>query len=262
MPWPAAGFFTGYATQGQLRQALDDLLDRSRSQIGADGVVNATLNASGGVTGTSRGSLRLYGFGAAADTLVSIDTANYADGQVIELRIGDTAQPIEVEHAAAPTAGRIQLAGGINWGLRGLSQRLAIERTGTYWTETERRGSEPDRLVGTGGGNPAFLSDWSAGSGSLAFWKDETGAVRLEGIASKATAVSAASPIFAMPVGYRPSGAKTIVRPTWALNGSTQELHRIVVSPGTGFVQWTPATIATLAAGTVVSFALSYRGEG
>ncbi|RIL07485.1 MAG: hypothetical protein DCC71_02895 [Proteobacteria bacterium] len=242
MPWPAAGFFTGFATQGQLRQALDDLLERARAQVGADGVANATL-ASDAVTGTSAGSLRLYGQGATADDLASLATANYAEGQIVELRIGDVGQPITVKHAGSPGAGQFVTRNGLDYVLGALEQRIAFERTGAYWTETERRGKEASGLVSSYG------SGWTALPGARAEL-DETGEVVLTGAHVHTALAAATSTILTLRAGCRPSatrhftvtaqvdGVVEVLDVQVATNGAVQVVRAAGAPPSVAVTVW------------------------
>lgn len=197
MPWPAPGFFTGFATQGQLRQALDDLLARSRAQIGADGVENATI--AGGAIAPSKGSVRLYGEGATADTLVSLDVAAYDEGQLVELRIGDVNQPVTVQHAASPAAGQFALRAGLSLELNALQQRLVIQRSGTSWVEWARDGLEQDDVVGV---DTPFAFGWVSEPGNMTYYKDSDGIVHVSGFAMVQLPNQT---MFTLKAGYRPA---------------------------------------------------------
>lgn len=216
MPWPAPGFFTGFATQGQLRQALDDLLARSRAQIGADGVENATI-ASGAIA-PSKGSVRLYGEGAAADTLVSLDVAAYDEGQLVELRIGDVNQPVTIQHASSPASGQFSLLGGIDYQATALGQRIVVQRTGSYWLEWSREG-RPAALAFS------FGSGWSA-VGSASYRKDETGEVQLAGLVTHA-GPSDSSVVATLAAGFRPLSSSKWPLP--ALIGSTRVVAQVQI---------------------------------
>lgn len=249
MAWPASGFFTGFATQGQLRQALDDQLERARAQVGADGVANATI-ASGAITGTSKGSLRVYGQGAAADDLVSLDTALYSEGQIVELRIGDVNQPITVKHNAAPGAGQFSLVAGIDYVGNALEQRIALERTGTYWTETERRGREKTHQFGAAG-EPTFTAAFANGTAPLTFWKDPDGVVNLEGEVSVVSDRTVGGHFISathLPAGWRPASGM-VVPVDSSLTASIPVLRFLVETNGRLSVD---VRVNTLTAGAVV----------
>lgn len=68
---------------------------------------------------------------------------------------------------------------------------------------------EDVHVVGSGGGNPAFVNSWAAaGSEIVYFWKDTLGVVHLAG---PMTGGSTGTTAFTLPAGYRPVGTETFV---------------------------------------------------
>jgi len=234
MAWPAAGFFTGFATQGQLRQALDDLLRQSRSQIGADGIANVTLNSSGAATGQSNGTLKIYGYASSADDMQSLEPSAYSDGQTVELRLGDVNQPITIKHQTSPGTGQFSVSGGVDLALNAVEQSVEFRRSGSAWYERVRSGREKVHLVG-GSGEPAFAGSWTNGSPSVGFWRDGSGVVQIVGGAFISSLSATVSTIFTLPVGYRPAG--TMIFPVFATVGTTDEIDCISVQ-ASGIVAW------------------------
>ncbi|CAB4185271.1 hypothetical protein UFOVP1492_91 [uncultured Caudovirales phage] len=87
--------------------------------------------------------------------------------------------------------------------------------------------------VGTGGGEPAFQSDFSNALGLTArvrFMKDNFGFVRLTGRVSKASGYTFGNLIFTLPIGYRPDHQIGLIAGAWE---------------GTGFMSSTAITIFT-----------------
>lgn len=259
MPFPAPGFFTANPTGGEGLQALDDLVARARQQIGADGVEDRTI-ASGGIVPTA-GSVRLFGEAASADTLTTVDLVNFADGQLLELRIGDANQPVTVQHAASPAAGEIELVGGLDLVLNDLSQRLVLQVDGTKLVEWARFGRELGTTVDAGD----YEGAWGPGTPGAHFWKDTGGTVQLFNFAAHPSVSGSSSNIFTLPPGYRPASSVVGRFPVHVrLGGVTDtEINFVRVNGALGFVGWErPVSIVTPIAIVIDMSAVRFRAEG
>lgn len=219
--------------QGDLRQRLTDHLLATKQLVGAAGEEALTI-ASGAITPT-RGTVKVDTESAAAtDNLDLIAATNIPDGSSLLLRAVDAGRVVTVRHNQAGTGG-INLSGGLSLALNQVDQWLWLQRrgsSGAYWFEVARFGREIEHEVGAAG-EPAYQNSWT---GSLRFWKDENGTVRLRGNATKTGSVSASSVLFTLPAGYRPSA--TGIYPVWGTGNGTVGLMMFLSVNSSGEVFW------------------------
>lgn len=217
-------------------------------------ISSGSITPADGVTG----SIIMDTEGAAStDILDVIGQTNIPDGHAVCLQIADNGRVITINHLAGGT-GQIDLTDGLDFEMNRIGQRLILQREGTKWVEVGRFGREKEHQVG-GSGEPAYLNSWTAAP-NVYFWKDALGVVHLRGVCQKTSVAVAASEIFNLPAGYRPSANMTL--PLYAsVAGASDFTCFLVIKASTGAVEWNrSAAPLTVTVGAYLN-SISFRAE-
>ena len=144
---PAAGYLEdGVRTQGEMKQALEDMRDFIAGQAGGAAEGAHTI-ASGAITPTTGLFSADTEAAAAADNLDNIVTTNLPDGFVILLRGAAAVRVVTVRHNQGG-AGQIATADAASIVLDARSKWIMLKRTGADWEEIARFGfSDPTSIL-------------------------------------------------------------------------------------------------------------------
>lgn len=134
---PASGYISNaLRTEGEIKQALEDLLECVREGPGGAAETELTISA-GSVTPTLAVHSIDTESDAATDDLANIDQTDHPDGRLLLIHAVDPARVVTVKHAAGG-AGQVLLHGAADFVLDSPKKWLLLKRTGTTWEEVTR----------------------------------------------------------------------------------------------------------------------------
>lgn len=145
---PAAGYISNAArTQGELKQALEDVIASLRQVPGASQTeLNYTI-ASGSVTPAGAGGIITIDTesSAATDDLTNIVTTNYPDGSCLIVRNFNSSRFVVIKNAAGGS-GQINLDRSADYTLDDTKKWILLQRRSSDWYEVLRG---PTRMTTT-----------------------------------------------------------------------------------------------------------------
>jgi len=137
---PVVGYISNAArTEGEVKQALEDLVAGTRQVPGAGQVELAATIAGGSITPAGGGGILVIDTEAAAttDDLANLITTNYPDGSCLLIRNSNAARFVVVKHLAGG-AGQITLDRSADYTLDDTKKWLLLVRRGSDWYEVLR----------------------------------------------------------------------------------------------------------------------------
>ena len=142
---PALGYFSNATrTEGEIKQALEDLVAGLRQVPGAAQVEGAKTIAGGSIT--PDGGLGVLTIdteaSASTDDLTNIITTNHPDGAMLLIRNANATRLVVVKHAAGG-AGQLNLDRSASYTLNDTKKWLLLVRRGSDWYEVLRGPARP-----------------------------------------------------------------------------------------------------------------------